>query len=180
MTTKTTVRTYVRRFEKILTDPITDHERDDAEHWYKAARVHADEIGRMIEGTPEMGACILSAFSIRTSWKANVQDAYTFARGGVVPGLEIRRTLANACLTQGFDAFKAPKTNAFARAIAGDEDAVVVDTWMCKAAGIMRDAPSPVQYRNISEAVRKCAKRHGMTPRGCQALIWGRVRGTLV
>jgi hypothetical protein len=166
--------------ERLLVDPITETERLDAEDWYRNAYLQAQRIAEWIEGTPEMGACILSAFSIRTSWERNVIDAWNFAHGEYVQGLEIRRALATASLTAGFDAFKAPKTNAFARAIAGDTDAVVIDVWMCRAAGINRDAPSVVQYRNIAKAVATLAKRHDMAPRDMQALIWGRVRGSMV
>lgn len=181
MSTKYGHRVYVRRYAKYLTDPITEVEADAAEGWYVSAAVHADVIGAMLEGDKRMGACILSAFSIRTKWDRNVQDAYTYARGGMVTGgLTIRNTLADASLTMGFDAFKAPKTYNFARAIAGDTEAVVIDTWMCKAADIGRDAPTAVQYREMAKAIRVLAKRHGMTPRGMQALIWGRVRGSLV
>lgn len=142
--------------------------------------MHAEAIARDIESTVEVGACILSAMSIRTRWDANKRDAYDYATGGRPVGLEIRNTLADAALVHGFKAFKAPKTYNFARAIAGDEDAVVIDSWMCKAARLDRDAPTAVQYREISKAVRVLAKRYKMTPRGMQALIWGRVRGSLV
>jgi len=180
MTTKTTARTYVRRFEKLLVDPITSDEYVTAEGWYVEAGMHAQELARRLESTPEVGASILSAFSIRTKWEANKQDAYSYAEGFRPAGLEIRNVLADAALVHGFGAFKAPKTHAFARAIAGDTDAVVVDVWMCRAAGLDREAPSIVQYRNIAKAITTLAKRHNMTPRGMQALIWGRVRGSMV
>jgi hypothetical protein len=72
---------------------------------------------------------------------------------------------------------RADKTNAFARAIAGDDNAVVVDVWMTRAAGLDRDAPTAVQYREISSAVRSLAREWGVSPRTMQALVWIMVRG---
>jgi hypothetical protein len=78
----------------------------------------------------------------------------------------------------GFDALKGLKTNAFARAIAGDEDAVTIDVWMCYAAGLDTNAPNKTQYRELSEAVRVIASEMKMTPRVMQALIWIIYRGS--
>ena len=103
MTTKTTARTYVRRFEKLLVDPITSDEYVTAEGWYVEAGMHAQELARRLESTPEVGASILSAFSIRTKWEANKQDAYSYAEGFRPAGLEIRNVLADAALVHGFD-----------------------------------------------------------------------------
>ena len=75
--------------------------------------------------------------------------------------------------SKGFDALNGQKTNAFARAISGDLDAVVIDVWMIRAAGL--DASKGVnktQYKELSEAVVKVAKEFGLTPRTTQALIW--------
>ena len=181
MSTKLTTRTYVRRLDKWLSDPITDLERADAEAWYVEAQRVAQKCADAMEVPLECGAGVVSAFSIRTRWKENVEDAVAYATGGKPRGgLRIRITLADAAVVQGFDAFKSPKTLNFAKACAGDTDAVVIDTWMLRASGLPAEsAATPVQYRNISAAIRRLAKRHDMTPRGMQALIWGRIRGSL-
>jgi hypothetical protein len=86
--------------------------------------------------------------------------------------------MAQAALENGFDALKGQKTNAFARAIAGDTDAVVIDTWMLKAAGM--DASKGVNksdYNMLADTVRNIASEHGLTPRTAQALIWIVKRG---
>ena len=79
----------------------------------------------------------------------------------------------------GFDALKGDKTNAFARAIAGDHDAVVIDVWMIKAAGMDgKKGVNKTQYRELADAVREVAALRGLTPRTCQALIWIVKRGS--
>ena len=86
--------------------------------------------------------------------------------------------MANNSLLLGYQALKGLKTNAFAKAIAGDEDAVVIDVWMLRAVGIERKTPNQTQYKELEDAVKKVAFDNGMTPRAMQALIWIVVRGS--
>jgi hypothetical protein len=85
--------------------------------------------------------------------------------------------MADAAVAAGFDALKGLKTNAFARAIAGDTNAVVIDVWMMRAAGMETDSPNKSQYAMLSDAVVSVAQQFGITPRTAQALIWIIVRG---
>jgi len=101
-----------------------------------------------------------------------------FSLGEPVTGLSNNLKMAKASLELGYEALRGPKTNAFARAIAGDESAVVIDVWMCRAAGCGVDSPNKTQYTEMSEAVAKVAERFQMTPRTAQALIWIMVRGS--
>jgi hypothetical protein len=77
----------------------------------------------------------------------------------------------------GFKALNGQKTNAFAKAIAGDENAVVIDVWMLRAVGIEKKSPSQSLYNELAKAVTATATMYGMTPRSMQALIWIIVRG---
>jgi hypothetical protein len=86
--------------------------------------------------------------------------------------------MAENSLVLGFDALKGLKTNAFARAIAGDENAITIDVWMCKAAGLDTNAPNKTQYKELSEAVQTVSTQVGLTPRVTQALIWIIYRGS--
>lgn len=64
------------------------------------------------------------------------------------------------------------KIDNFAKALAGDQDAVVVDRWMLRAFGLPKDAATPTQYDLIEEAVKRVAKETGQTPRQVQAGLW--------
>ena len=86
--------------------------------------------------------------------------------------------MANNALTLGFSALKGLKTNAFAKAIAGDQQAVVIDVWMLRAVGIEKKTPSQSLYAELARAVSAAAFEVGMTPRSAQALIWIIVRGS--
>jgi hypothetical protein len=111
-----------------------------------------------------------------------------YAHGIMPKGLKAHVAAADRCVVDGFDGLRGLKTNAFARAIAGDGNAVVVDVWMCRAAGLvwgdkskkagtLKDAPNKGEYYAIAEAVRTVAAEYSMTPAMMQAMIWIVVRG---
>ena len=146
--------------------------------WYFEAQEVAEDVAELLGKSLEVGASVVSSFSPRERWASNVAKAYAFANGKPVTGLTNNITMANNSLEFGFNALKGAKTNAFARAIAGDSDAIVIDVWMCKAANVSFDAPNKTQYREMSEAVSIVASEFGITPRTAQALIWIVKRGS--
>lgn len=152
---------------------------EQAAVWYMEAEKVANKVAENLGVTLEVGASVVSAFSPRERWTSNVAKAISFSLGRPVVGLSNNLKMANASLELGFDALKGAKTNAFARAIAGDENAVVVDVWMMRAAGFDDKAsPNKTEYKEISQAVCRIADRFQMTPRTAQALIWILVRGS--
>lgn len=164
-----TMRAYV--------DRATLSDVESAAAWYDEATAIADDIARRMSIPREHGAAIISAFSPRMPWARNVALALAFADGEEVRAMGSHIRAAQACAVDGIDALRGPKTNAFARAIAGDPDAIVIDVWMMRAAGLTTDAPTVVQYREMSAAVDLLAREYGMAPRVMQALIWIVVRG---
>lgn len=151
---------------------------EQASKWYLDAERVAEEVARNLDVTLEVGATIVSAFSPRERWARNVTNAIKFSLGEPVVALGNNIRMANAAFASGFDALKGQKTNAFAKAIAGNENAVVIDVWMLRALGIEKKTPNQTQYREMAKAVTTVATAHGMTPRAMQALIWIVVRGS--
>ena len=152
---------------------------EQASVWYMEAQEVAEDVAEIMSTTLEVGASIVSAFSPRERWASNVQKAYAFASGKPVSGLPNNLKMAQRASELGFDALNGQKTNAFARAIAGDTNAVVIDTWMIKAAGLdSSKGVNKTQYNELSEAVRNVANDFGLTPRTAQALIWIVKRGS--
>ena len=152
---------------------------EEASVWYRDAEEVAEEVARNLDVTLEVGASIVSAFSPRERWSTNVSKAIAYSLGQRPKGLQNNLTMADNAMTMGFDALRGLKTNAFARAIAGDTDAVVIDTHMISAAGM--HGPNGVnksQYNELADAVRTVAKEFGITPRTCQAAIWIVKRGS--
>ena len=151
---------------------------EQASKWYIDAERVAEEVARNLGTTLEIGATVVSAFSPRERWARNVTNAIKFSLGETVVALGNNIRMANAALDKGFDALNGQKTNAFARAIAGDENAVVIDVWMLRALGIEKKTPSQSGYKEMAKAVTTVAIEYGMTPRAMQALIWIVVRGS--
>ena len=151
---------------------------EQASVWYFDAESVAREVAANMSLDLDRAACIVSAFSPRERWSVNVRKALAYSVGLPVAGLTNNVNMADASLVHGFDALKGLKTNAFARAIAGDTDAVVIDVWMCRAANLGTDSPNKTQYNFLADAVRDAAQLFGLTPRTAQALIWIIVRGS--
>lgn len=156
---------------------------ESAVQWYADAELLAHDLVRIfrergIACNLENAASVISSFSPRQRWSRNVVQALEFAHGGEPAGLKNNLRMAQFSLVQGFDALKGRKTNAFARAIAGDENAVTIDVWMMKAAGLETDSPNKKQYEQLSADVIRVADEIGLTPRATQALIWIVFRGS--
>jgi hypothetical protein len=64
------------------------------------------------------------------------------------------------------------KVNNFAKAMAGDANAVTLDVWMARAFGMNKDQFNDVQYKVLSEAIRELAQQAGVEPRQYQAAVW--------
>jgi len=154
---------------------------EQASVWYHEAQEVAEDVAENLGVSLEIGASIVSAFSPRERWSSNVAKALAFSMGKPVAGLQNNYRMAERAMELGFDALNGQKTNAFARAIAGDPNAVVIDVWMIRAAGM--DASKGVnktQYNMLADTVRLMASEHGLTPRTTQALIWIVARGNHV
>lgn len=151
---------------------------EEAAKWYFEAEKVAHQVAENLNTSLEIGASVVSAFSPRERWTSNVRKAIQFSLGEKVVGLSNNLKMAEASLVLGYEALRGPKTNAFARAIAGDENAVVVDVWMMRAGGFGIDSPNKTQYTEVTEAIKTVANKYGLTPRTTQALIWIMVRGS--
>jgi hypothetical protein len=172
-----TIMNLVQTFQKYIED-ATPGQIEEAAKWYFEAEKVANQVAENLDSSLEIGASVVSAFSPRERWTSNVRKALQFSLGAEVVGLSNNLKMAHASLTLGYEALRGPKTNAFARAIAGDENAVVVDVWMMRAGGFGVDSPNKTQYSEVTEAIKSVAYKFGLTPRTTQALIWIMVRGS--
>jgi len=157
---------------------------EQATQWYADAEAVAHEIvdiykTRGMDVSLEQAASIVSAFSPRQRWSTNVRQALRFAHGDdTMRCLPNNLKMAQRALEIGFDALNGKKTNSFARNIAGDENAITIDIWMMRSAGLTKDSPNKTDYSQLSEAIEKIAMETAMTPRTIQALVWIVYRGS--
>ena len=169
--------TYADEFRSLIMQ-ATLGQVEAASVWYLEAQEVAEDVAELLSTSLEVGASIVASFSPRERWSSNVAKSYAFANGKPVSGLSNNLAMATSSMTLGFDALKGLKTNAFARAIAGDVDAVVIDVWMMRAANMQSDSPNKTQYKELSQAVCDVVNEFGITPRTAQALIWIIKRGS--
>ena len=170
---------FVSQYEALVAK-ATFGQVEQASKWYLDAERVAEQVARNLDTTLEVGASVISAFSPRERWSVNVAKAVDFSLGGSPVGLSNNLKMAKASLELGYKALKGQKTNAFAKAIAGDENAVVIDVWMLRAVGIEKKSPNQSLYIELAEAVKTVAYKYGLTPRTCQALIWIVIRGSAI
>lgn len=168
---------YIERYYVIATS-ATPAQIVQAAQWYSDANAIASDMSRNSEYTIEQCASVIAAFSPRMPWARNVYIATEFINGNKVGALGTSIRNAENALTMGFDALNGLKTNAFARNIAGDLNAVTIDVWMIRAAGIEKNSVNKTEYRQLANAVTEVANELDMAPAIVQALIWIIVRGS--
>jgi hypothetical protein len=157
---------------------------ESATQWYADAELLAHDVveifrKRGVKCNLENAASVISSFSPRQRWSRNVVQALEFANGGEPKGLTNNLRMAQFSMVDGFKALNGMKTNAFAKAIAGDVNAITIDVWMIKAAGYgNKNSVNKSEYRELSDAVNVVAFELGLTPRTTQALIWIIFRGS--
>ena len=174
-----TYRQIVARYSAIVR-AVSPTQWVQATEWYTNASTVAQEIAGHIAGPGafEKACGIIAAFSPRSYWSTNIRRAFAYVRGQVVPTMRSHIEAADRVMTSGLSGLRGPKVSAFARAIAGDASAVVIDTWMIQAAGLPSTTTlSPKQYDLFARAITTIANRNGVEPRILQAAIWVHVRG---
>lgn len=140
---------------------------------------------------------LFAATSINTSIKSNI-TLFRKAYYEIENGLPISNYLPSIktqlqYIREGLP-LSGRKINSFARAMAGDHSAVVVDIWLTRAFGLdvqyfrqTKDAaegvgrnrsssPSDKQYTLIETWVRTEAVKMGLQPRELSAILWSGVR----
>jgi hypothetical protein len=172
-------------FEKYLeiANTATLSQIEQATQWYADAELLAHDLiaifnSRGIDCNLEQASSVVSSFSPRNRWSRNVVQAIEFASGLPYRGLPNNLRMAQFSMVQGFSALRGLKTNAFARAISGDENSVTIDVWMIKSAGLNKDSVNKTEYAELVSAVNRVAFELNLTPRTTQALIWIVYRGS--
>lgn len=142
--------------------------RAEGAGWYDTANAYAAVLARETGSSIDHVAGILAITSVNQSWRGNQTLAARHLRTGWIGGLpSVREGLRTGVIS-------GRKVSQFAKAIAGDERAVVVDRWIIRAFG----APlGRVAYPAIESGITDAADLLGISPRTLQATIWCIQRG---
>lgn len=120
---------------------------------------------------------VLALTSPRVSVKRNVSLATEYMTTGQLGPDVLRGTRAALAHYEATGEIRGPKTAAFARALAGDHDAVVLDVWMARALDVDQRKFETKRVRHSAERrVRYAAHLLGWSPAETQAAVWS---GTL-
>lgn len=118
---------------------------------------------------------ILAITSPRVKVKRNIRITLHYMKERELPSgvmQNIHKSLENYKKT---NTIGGPKTKAFANAIKGDEDEVVLDVWMARAFKVEQKVFKRKKYTEYAEKFRKFAKSVDEKPRDCQAMVWAGV-----
>jgi hypothetical protein len=150
--------------------------------WYRTQRAGIAHLGLEYSIDRRRVAAIVAVLSPREPWAKNLAWAEEVCRTGShgAHGL-----LANGRKAERLYEGEAPedvlgglKVTAFDRALCGDDEAVVVDTWMLVAVGWPDGASlTPKRYRAIATQLAEAARIAGIPAAEFQAVVWVHVRG---
>lgn len=151
------------------------------ERWYRESRRFARQLKREYGGGLGRAAGIIAALSPQVQWNVNKRLAeQVMEHGEPVEGclaLSATRAWRIWLGERPLSVLRGPKTRAFYRAIMGDPDAEVIDTWMLLALGWPHRSVSPRQYERCAAALREAAEQTPLTVADFQAVVWTAVRG---
>lgn len=72
-----------------------------------------------------------------------------------------------------------PKVRAFSKALSGELDQVVIDSWMLKAFNIKRASPTPNDRVHIKTIINKLSDQMDLEPSEIQACLWSYAKNEL-
>lgn len=154
--------------------------RNTGKFWYRDSR---RAVKRIYGEDWKLFCGLIAATSPNTTVKANTtlaRKAYaqikatgTVTRKGYLP---CHYSSIQAVLDTGEP--NGRKCRNFYRALIGNENAVVIDLWMMRYAGIDKRAPSKRDYDRLEEQITSEALVLGITPAQHQAMVWSKVRGS--
>lgn len=173
--------------EQILAiyEQATPEEVSIGRGWYAVALQTCREIAVRFDADLQRVVWAVAVLSPRISWEINLRAVQDVLKGRRVRAgaytANIRK--AQTIIAEGrLELLRGPKVRAFAEAIYGDEDAVVVDVWTWRAyVGRLDGVPSstpvpPRQQRAIVQAFRELAHELGLQARQLQAIVWLAIR----
>lgn len=145
----------------------------DWRHWYHDAREAIEEICRRFGWDEHKFIEVMAITSPRVQVSRNWACTFRYMRDGALPPGVMRSTrVAMSNWEQGLG-IRGRKTSAFAAALKGDGDALVLDVWMALALGV--DERKVTRLDNMAAArrrVERVADTLGCTIAEAQASIW--------
>jgi hypothetical protein len=145
---------------------------NDGHLWYARAGRRVRAYARRHKVSTEYVCGVLSVTSPRVQVTRNVRLARAFIETGKVDGM-MKGTFTALVNFVVHNRIRGLKTGPFAKALEGDEEAVVLDTWMAKCFGVDQKLFGTKKgVRQYTEVMRELARMCGLTPAQTQAALW--------
>lgn len=145
----------------------------DGYDWYDIARDETRDAAFAL-GCDYGTLCeVLAIMSPRVQVVRSIHMAAEYMITGIPPEGTMQSTLSALGNWERGGLIRGPKTSAFARALRGDDSAVVVDVWACRAMGIEHGSVGHAAgYRRAVAIVEQCSELTGLAPAQIQAAAW--------
>jgi hypothetical protein len=163
-------------------DAIDEDTLAAGQAWYPKAQGVIAQMAAQYDRPRWMVAGIIAALSQQCRWSVNIDRAHAVLDGqdkigGLSRAVDKARRIARGGHPYRVLGKRAYKVQAFYRALMGDKDAAVVDTWMLTALGWEKNGYTRLQYKKLADVLRKEARRNGLHVVTYQAAVWCQVRG---
>jgi hypothetical protein len=163
-----------------LLDHFEASDASNGERWYRESRRYARQLAREYGGGVGRAAGVIAALSPQVQWSRNKEMARDVMATGTAVGQTGNNLTKAWRIWNGERPLKVlggPKVRAFYRAMMGDENAAVIDTWMLQAMGWPQRSLSARQYERCAAALAEAASYTHLTTAQFQAVVWTQVRG---
>lgn len=146
--------------------------------WYTRARRTATTLALEYGRRTETVAAIMACVSQQVTWQHAQVLTVAALHGRRVPHYtQIQAKVARLLAGESpWYVLRGPKIRAFYHAIMGQRSAVVLDSWMIRAATGRRTCTAK-QYKNLAATLRSEARAANLSPADFQAIVWCKVRG---
>jgi len=150
--------------------------------WYAEARRQCRRMAREHGLGLHAVAGIVAALSPQLQWHVNLRVAEQVCATGEAQEGCLRQSEDKAVrIRRGerpTDVLGGPKVRAFYRALLGDPDAAVIDTWMFQSVGWPEGGTRGGRhYEMVADALRDAARLVNLPVSELQAIVWTQVRG---
>lgn len=145
-------------------------------NWYTHAKVDIKRVCQHKEWDFNRFVDILAVTSPRVAVVRNIRAALYYMDTGKFVSGTIKNTRAAMAYYEETGEIRGPKTSAFARALKGDLDAVVLDVWMSKVFEIDQNRFRNRKIRAECERrICKAARACNIQPAELQAASWAAI-----
>lgn len=148
---------------------------EPGKNWYREAVLSIKDYANKHSFEHKRVADVLSIVSPQVSVKYSITLATRYLEQGSTKGMMIGRIRALQKYERTGE-FYGPKVTEFSKALQGDPEAIVVDTWILKAFGVPDKRLTNGTKSHIFQVIRSTATLLDWAPSETQAAIWAGIR----